>query len=168
VIGILPVGWLALRRERRREWWWLAAALGVSFVADGMALGTHLLHRSQAPFISALYPVLQAAILGAVFLSRARAGIFATVLVLTGMASLAWPEAWLLDTVAWLGVSGIVWPFPAGPLRSGLLLIFGLGWLCWMGYALLPLPAWMAYQSCRLAGTILLCWAASRPGLRLA
>lgn len=168
VIGILPLGWLALRREMRREWWWLAGALAVSFVADGIALATHLLHHAQAPFISALYPVGQAAIIGAVFLSRARATAFAALLVLTGMMSLAFPEPWLLDTVAWLGVTAIVWPLPLGLLRSALLLIFGLGWLCWMGYALFPMPAWLAYQSCRAVGTLLFCRAAIHRPLRLA
>lgn len=167
-LGIVPVLWLALRRERRREWWWLASALGVSFLADTVALLAYLRGTSVAPVVSTIYPVGQAALIGAVFLSRADAQGWLGALVLVGLGSLALPDGLLVETVAWLGVAAIAWDHAVGPLRAALLLIFGLGWCAWMVYDAVPaMSTWLAYQSCRALGTGLFCWAQARPVVRL-
>jgi hypothetical protein len=163
-IGALPALWLALRRVRAAEWWWLAAALGVSFVADTFALFGH-----NSLLVSAVYPVSQAAIVGAVFLSRTYAAAFLVLLVLGGLLALVIapvgrPDVFL-HTIAWLGVVSMVAGRPIGRLRIAVLLYFGLGWACWLTYTTDPgWTTYLTYQGSRLLGTLAFCWAAAKPG----
>lgn len=165
-MGLVPVLWLALRKERRVEWWWLAGVFGVSWLADTAA------HWVNPWLVSAVYPVAQAGIVGAVFLSRREAALLVAVLVWVGVLSAGWgtvPDL-LLRTVAWLAVVGIVWPLPLGSLRVALLLAFGLGWLCWVGYQFAPgWTSWGVYQGVRAVSLGWFCLAREqRPAVRIA
>lgn len=166
-VGAVPIVWLWMTRNFETQWAFLASAFFISFLAD---LSAHLISPAV---ISVIYPVSQAALFGAVLLTRRDAWIFLGTLTLTAVVSLLWrgpegPEV-LLRTVAMLGVAGIVFDrWQMGTLRTALLTYCGLGWCAWVVYMLLPAwPSWAMYQSARLAGIVLFCWAASHPALRL-
>jgi hypothetical protein len=148
-MALLPLLWLALRRERRPDWWWLAGALAISWVADSMA------HVVPASWVSSAYPVSQSGLLGAILLPKRSAGYFVSVLVAVGIVAL-WlgerPDV-LLHTVAWLGLTALVWPLRLGRLKESLVLLFGLGWVAWLAYALDPgWASWLAFQGIRALG----------------
>lgn len=168
-IGLIPfawLAWLAARGERRaREWWWLAGAFFVSWVADAFALS-----GVEPWLVSLVYPVTQAAIIGAVLLDREEAALFVGALVLAGLVAVLWrgvgaPDV-LLRTVAWLGIALVAYDRIAlGKLRIALLIAFGFAWLAWVGYTLDPsYRTWLAYQSVRALGAVAFCWAATKPG----
>lgn len=170
-MGLVPLAWLVLLRLRGHRidaaWVWLAVAFAVSWVADTAALWL------DPDLVGNLYPITQAALVGAVLLDRLEAAQFAVALVLVGVVAVLWHGPLgidvLLRTVAWGAVTIIVWrlPLPAR-LRASLLVTFGLGWLCWMWYAAAPgWPSWSAYQVVRFAGIVLFCMAASNPTPRL-
>lgn len=173
-LGAVPWLWLVVlhlcRQGRGWEWWWLAAAFGVSWIADTVA---HC--YGQFP-ISPLYLVTQTGLIAAVLLPRRDTLWFLGLLVpVAGIAFLTYPLGkpdWLVHTVAWLGLTGSVYPLKAlGRLRWALLVSFGLGWVAWMGYVLSPgWISWIGYQSVRAVGIGLFCWAAwhPEPQLRLA
>jgi hypothetical protein len=170
-MALLPLVWLGWLRVRGKRldvaWWWLAGAFAVSWLADTAA------HFTDAWVIGAVYPVSQAALVCFVFLSRDDAMKVVLVLMVVGIADIIWhgvdsPDI-LLRTVAWLSVVGIVWPLrQLGRLRASLLVAFGIGWWCWMIYAISPgWWTWGVYQLARLAGILLFCWAATSPLPRL-
>jgi len=173
-LGLVPLVWVAGRSVWARHLpnaghWWLALAFGVSWLADTAA------HWVDPWLVGLVYPVTQAAIIGAVLLPRREAGIFAAALVAVGIAAaggerVQGPDV-LLRTVAWAGLAGIVWPRRnLGPLRTALLLAFGTGWLAWLGYAMWPgWTSWGLYQGTRALGAGWFCWAgaARRPSLRI-
>lgn len=167
-LGFVPLLWLVGRLETRAEWWWLAAALSVSAFADTAA------HWIAPWVVAAVYPVSQAALIAAVLTSRQDARLVLAVLVAVALMAIPTDgfgaSGVLVDTVAAGVVVGIVWPLKAlGRLRLALLVMFGGGWLVWLGYLFAPsFEAWAAYQAVRLAGVVLFCWAAtSRPPLQI-
>jgi hypothetical protein len=166
-MALFPLAWLGVLRSRKRApgiaWAWLAGAFAVSWIADTAALWV------DPWVVGAVYPVSQAALVGAVFLHRRDVMMFVVVLIAVGIVDVFShgvedPDI-LLRTVAWLGVMGIVWQLPQlEKLRTSLLVTFGLGWLCWMGYAAFPgWTSWGIYQTARLAGILLFCRAATDP-----
>lgn len=173
-MALVPLLWLVglhhAGRGRGVEWWWLAAAYGISWVADWVA------HRYGGFPISPLYLVTQTGIFALVLLPRRQALWFLGLLVtIGGIAFLTHPLGtpdWLVHTVAWLGLVGCVYPLKAlGKLRLAVLVSFGLGWFAWMSYVLAPgWSSWLAYQGVRAVGIGLFCWAAwnPEPKLRLA
>jgi len=139
---LVPLAWLLHRRSKDAALWWLAAAFGVSFLAD---LAAHWI--APLPTISVAYPVLQCGLVGAVLLNRAEAEWFVLTLAVVGIAAVGIHRAGLdvfLHTVAWLGVAGIVIDRPAlGAIRGSLLVTFGLGWIAWLGFVAHPtLAVW--------------------------
>lgn len=166
-MGLVPLLWLALLRFRGRtigvEWYWLAGVFAVSWLADTAA------HFANPWVMSKVYPVSQAAIVGLVLLSRREALLLIATLVWVGALDVVWIGVGdfdiLLRTVAWLSVVGIIFPLKQlGRLRLSLLVAFGVGWVCWMGYAIWPgWTSWSGYQLTRLAGILLFCWAATSP-----
>ncbi len=168
-MALIPFLWLLGRRETRTEWWWLAGIFLVSWLADTVS------HWTGTWFVSAVYPVSQAAIVGAVFLDRREALQFTGALVVLGLVSVlthgvSTPEV-LLHTVAWLGAAGVVAFLPLGRLRVALLVLFAGGWLAYLGYVLQPgWPSWLRYQEVRALSIGLFCWAQWKPHpiLRLA
>lgn len=168
-MALIPVVWLTAQRETRRAWWWLAAAFGISWLADWLG------HWVNPWTVGMIYPVSQAAIIGAVLLNRDAARVF--VLTLAGIAAVAvlaggaqGPD-WLLRSASWGSVAVIAWNRPAlGILRLALLVSFGLGLVAWIGYSVSPgWETWGVYQTLRAVGLILFCWAAvSHPKLRIA
>lgn len=166
-MGLVPLLWLAFLHFRGSphgvEWWWLALVFGVSWIADTAA------HFSNPWVMSKVYPLSQAAIVGLVLLSRRGALSLIVTLVLVGVLDVLWVGVGdfdiLLRTVAWLSVAGIVYQLPQlARLRISLLVAFGIGWWCWMIYAIAPgWPSWIAYQLTRFIGILLFCWAATSP-----
>lgn len=139
----------------------------MSWLADIAALWMN-------PWISSkVYPVSQAAIIGLVFLSRREALTLIVTLMVVGTVDVLLVGIGdfdiLLRTVAWLGIVGIIWPLrQLERLRTCLLVAFGLGWACWMGYVISPgWTSWLIYQAVRFAGIALFCWASMKPGPRL-
>lgn len=122
-----------------------------------------------------VYPVSQAAIVGAVFLKRRDAIELVIALVVIGSIDALWLQAAgpdiMLRTAAWLSIVGIVYPlWQLGRLRTALLVSFGLGWVAWLLYAVRPgWVGYLLYQSVRLLGIAWFCWAATdpRPHFRL-
>lgn len=167
-MGLVPILWLFWRgRDLDAAWWWIAGAFAVSWTADTAALWI------DPWLIGAVYPVTQSAIIGAVFLSRWDAAKLVVLLVIVGVIDGVWhgsigPDI-LLRSVAWLSIVGIIYPLrQLERLRICLLVAFGLGWVCWMGYTIWPgWTSWLIYQGVRLAGILLFCWASLKPGPRL-
>lgn len=167
-MALLPLGWLVLKgRKLDIAWWLLAGAFAVSWLADTAA------NWFDPWIIGAVYPVSQAAIVAAVFLDRRNTLKLILILLLVGVVDVFWkgvdsPDI-LLRTVAWLSIVGIAYPLKQlGTLRVSLLVSFGVGWLAWMWYAMNPgWPSWIGYQSVRLVGILLFCWAATSPLPRL-
>jgi hypothetical protein len=123
--------------------------------------------------MSLVYPVSQAAIIGAVLLDRGEALFFVCALVMVGVTAVLWrgvgfPDV-VVHTVAWGSVALIALDRPAlGRLRLALLVAFAGGWLAWVGYTITPgWTTWLCYQGVRAAGLACFCWAATRPIPRL-
>lgn len=171
-LGAIPFAWLIVlaARGHRRDaaWWWLAGAFFVSFIADTFALA-----GVEPWLMSLVYPISQAAIVGAVLLEREDAVLFVIGLVLVAMLAVAWkgvgtPDV-LVHTVAFLSIAIIALDRPAlGRLRVALLVAFGLGWVAWIGYTVWPgWATWLSYQGVRALGIGCFCWAATTPTPRL-
>jgi hypothetical protein len=171
-VGAAPLAWLvmlAMRGERRdAAWWWLAGAFFVSFVADSVALA-----GVEPWLMSLVYPVSQAAIVGAVLLEREDAALFVCGLVTVGIVAVLWrgvgtPDV-LVHTVAWASIGVIAFDRDAlGRLRLALVVAFGFGWMAWLGYTLSPgYLTWLCYQGVRALGIGTFCWAASNPAPQL-
>lgn len=170
-MSLVPLFWLAWLHWRKREpglaWWWLAGAFAVSWLADTGALWL-------SPWlVGAVYPVSQAAIIGAVLLSRSEAIELTIALVLIGILDvyangITGPDI-LLRVTAWGAVTGILVPLrQLGRLRAALLVYFGVGLLAWMYYVIEPAwLSWSLYQIVRAIGIAMFCWAAMRPQPRL-
>lgn len=167
-MGLLPLLWLGVLQSRGQDrgaaWWWLAVAFGVSWLADSAA------HWVNPDLVGNLYPLTQAAIVGAVLLDRDDASMLVIALCLVGAASIAWngPEGReiLLATTANGAVAGIAWQRRAiGRVRLSLLVSFGAVGVCWWFYA--GWPTWDSYnlyQGVRAIGLLLFCRAAVSPG----
>lgn len=170
LMGLVPLLFLVYLHyqgtKRDAAYWWLAAALGVSFVADALTLATHNASRDA-------YPLLQSGLIGLILLDRPTAVLYCVGLVVASLLvplfGLQHPD-YAFCAVAWLSIAWIAYRYKALPelLRLSLLVIFGLGWLVWVGYVLWPgWVTWLGYQWIRAAGTALFCWAALKPGPRL-
>lgn len=163
-IALAPLLFLAglhvTGRHRGAAWWWLAGAFLVSWVADSAVdLGVDWW------LVSVVYPVSQAAIVGAVLLDRSDAIRLALVLSVVGMVSVLWrgvsgPDV-LLRTVAWGAVVGVAWQYRAiGRTRLALLVYFGVGLVAWYVYVFAPSWwTWGGYQAVRALGIGAFCWA---------
>lgn len=177
---LLPLLWLVLQHGAGRPvdlaWWWVAAAFGISWLANTVQ---HYQPPDQRWIMSAIYPVSQAAIVSAVVLSRLHARRFLLALIVVAVGSvlfLDWPSATLLlRFAAWGGIVWFVLPLPLGRLRVVLVATFGGALLSWVAYLLLPgngvdyphgTPSWWVNQSCWALGIVLFCWA-SRPVVRV-
>lgn len=171
-LGVIPLAWLAwlAARWHRRDaaWWWLGGAFFVSFIADSFALA-----GVEPWLMSLVYPVSQAAIVGAVLLEREDAGLFVLALVTMGIVAVLWrgvgtPDV-VVHTVAWGSIAVVALDRAAlGRLRLALIVAFGFGWIAWIGYTITPgWTSWICYQGLRALGIGCFCWAASRPAPRL-
>jgi hypothetical protein len=155
-----------MRRQRRdAAWYWLAGAFFVSWIADSFALA-----GIEPWLMSLVYPVSQAAIVGAVLLEREDAALFVLALVIVGILAVLWkgvgtPDV-LVHTVAWGSIVCVAFDRDAlGKLRLALIVAFGFGLVAWLGYTLTPgWPSWLAYQGVRALGIGTFCWAAAKPG----
>jgi hypothetical protein len=159
VLGLVPLAWCAWRRERRPTYWWMAAAFGVSFLADvAGALG-------YARYAGQVYPVLQAALVAMTLLAGAPLYAYVAAVLFAASLSIAWRGAGgydvILRLVAFGGLAGFSLAVPNTRLRASLVVYFGLGALAWLGYVWIP--GWTTYalmQGTRAVGIGLWCWAA--------
>lgn len=159
-MALLPLawlGWLASNGHRRPVLWWaLALVLSVSWIADTAA------HWVDPWLVSALYPAAQAVVLGMVLLPGFALGNLLWIVLGATAVPLLWrseahPEVFA-HTVAWTALVVIAWPHR--DLRAPVVVTFGLGWLAWLGYNMLPSwGTWGAYQGVRALGLGAFCWA---------
>lgn len=167
-IGLVPLCWLAVRRSSNAAYWWLAVAYGISWLADTAA------HWVDPWLIGMVYPVSQAALIGAVLLTRKQAEWFTVALMGTGLVAAlegGMGANVLVAVVAWGGICGLVIDrFGMDQLRTALLFSFGGGLVAWLAFAGSPsLMTWGLYQSVRLIGTLMFCYAVTqKPRLQLA
>jgi len=165
-MGLIPLVWLAVRRERRAEWWWLAAAFGVSWLADTAA------HFGDPLLFGTVYPVGQAGLVVVVLAERHQAAAFVGLLMVAGLVAVLWegitgPDLFL-ETIAAAIVVSVAWRLPDRRLRATLVYAFGVGWLAWVGYTLSPgWLSWGLYQATRVVAAAMFCWANIPPRLRL-
>lgn len=169
-VGLLPLAFLlTLRlagRPRDRAYLWLAVAFAVSFVSDSLA------HHVDAWLLSSVYPVTQAALIGAVLLARKDAWLFLLVLVNAGIVAALFAGPWpdlLLHTVAFGGVTAIVYDrHYLGFVRTALLAYCGLGLAAWYWFALAPsFTHYAVYQATRIVGLAWFCMACLHPAPKL-
>lgn len=162
-LGLVPLAWLvALRTGGHRlpaAWWWVAWAYAVSFAANTAA------HWLDGWAVGTVYPLTQAAFVGAVLLTRRQLYRFLGVMVVVAIIGAGLDSSIPLRTVAWGTIAGLAWQRrDLGPLRPALLVTFGLGCLVWWWRATArDLPSWAATQTVWLVGTVWYCWAAFRP-----
>jgi len=165
-VGLLPVLWLALlaaRGERRgAEWWWVAGAFGVSWLADTV---THVIGHPW--LVTAIYPVTQAAMIGAVFQPREEVAFVTMVLLGVALVSLSIegttaPQL-MLHVAAGIAIVGMTW-HTTSPMKPALHVAFGVNLLPWVLFALWPMwGTWSLYQAVRVVSLVLFCGAALRP-----
>lgn len=163
-LGLVPVVVVAVTRAPK-AYWWLALALGVSFLADSVA------HVLDPFWVSRVYVVTQAALVAAVFLSRAEALWTLACLVALGLLGVflqpAGPELFT-HTCAWGLAALVAYEFAPQPLRRSLLVYFGWGTLAWFAYVAVPgYPSWLAYQATRVLGIGLFAYACWHPAPEL-
>lgn len=165
-LGLLPVAFVAAFRAPR-AYWWLAAAFGVSFLADSAA------HVLDPFWVSRVYVVSQSALVCAVFLHRTEALWTLACLVALGLLGVflqpAGPELFT-HVCAWGLAALVAYEIAPQPLRRSLLVYFGWGTLAWALYVMLPgWTSWLCFQGTRLVGIALFgyaCWKPT-PELRL-
>lgn len=169
VLGLVPLWWLVFRwgfwpRAPRpaRYQWLIAAAYAVSFVAD--IAGLH----GYETLAGNLYPLSQAGLIALALLPLGQAEHALGVLLGVAVFAVCWRgvahDDVLLNTVAGLLVTGLALRV-RGRLRLALLVSFGLGTVLWWWLAAEPTWAsWSAYQSSRVIGTLLFCWATTERG----
>lgn len=170
-MALLPLVWLAclahIGKSRNAAWWWLATALAISWLAD---LAGDLLPASFSWVPVLVYPVLQASLIGAVFLPRKQAisllGILAGVAFVVALSGGSRGPEVVSSSSCRLAVVGIILIRPAVPfrLRAALFVYFGVGLMAWLAHVQrLDLLSYYVYQAVRLVGLILFCWAAAGP-----
>lgn len=164
-MALIPLLWLVLTQTREPTWWWLGASFALSWLADTLA------HAIDPGFVSAIYPVGQAMIVGALLLERPDARRFVIAIALAGIAAIAvegFAPSRFLRTVAWLSLAALAFELPKTPLRVLLLTAFGAGWLAWLGYTIVPgWVTWGVYQIVRAMSIAMFCWASRSPAPRL-
>lgn len=174
--ALIPLAWLLVRAWRGKSidaaWWWLAAAFGVSWLADAPI---DFIPHSADWLPNFLYLVSQTAIIGAVLLPRREQAVsLLAFLVAVGiLAAVSFgadkPDA-VLHSVAWTSVVLIVLMRPDLPalLRLSLVLGFGVRLLTWLIRVRWPIVAtWYPDQLVRLASLLVFCWAATEPTSQL-
>lgn len=159
-MALLPLLWLGVLawygQQRGVLWWTLALVLGVSWMADTAA------HWVDPWLVSALYPAVQACVFASIVLPSPALEHFVGLVSLATALAIHWrggphPEV-LAHTVAWTGLVMITWPHRE--IRLPVLVTFGLGWLAWLGYNMLPAwGTWGTYQGVRALGLGVFCWA---------
>lgn len=161
-MALVPLAWLALRRERRALWWWIAGAFAISWLADTAA------HFGDPLLFGTVYPVGQAGLIALVLAKRIEALALIGLLMVAGIVAVLWegvsgPDLFL-ETVAAAVVVSVAWNLEDRRLRATLLQAFGVGWLAWVGYTLSPdWTSWGLYQGVRAVSLLLFCWASLQP-----
>lgn len=161
-LGAVPLAWLTVRYAVGRlvtvPAWWIAAGFAVSTVTD-LAVRRHLV---PAFIASPVYLVSQGTLIAVALVPAALWPVLAT-LVACGIAALLFeagtgPDVFL-HTVMFASVLGLT-RLVSTRFRWALAAYFGAGLLAWWAYCFDPSwSTWLAYQSCRLVGVILFCWA---------
>jgi hypothetical protein len=164
-MGLLPLGWCLIHRERRVLWWWIAGAFAISWLADAATL---VGYPTWVP--ASIYPVGQAGLLAVVLAQRPAPWL--GLLMVAGIVGVYWEgvtgPTLILDTIAAGVVVRVAWSLTYVPLRLTLLMAFWVGGIAWIGYVLWPgWTSWGLYQGIRAASLGMFCWA-QRPMVQLA
>ena len=167
-LGAIPLAWLTLRYLAGKSVsvpsWWIASGFGVSCVTDLLVVS----HTLPQWIASPVYLVSQGALITAAILPPAEAWAVLMTLVAVGEAQVLFvgvnrPDI-LLHTVSFLTMS-LVALRARSIYRWSLGAAFGVGLVAWWAYCIAPgWDSWLAYQSCRLLGVALFCWASREPG----
>lgn len=158
-LGIIPAGWLALRRSRDGMAWKVAGVLAISFLADGAALA-----GVDSDVVSNTYLFLQGSLLALALIGWESAAALVLLYAVTAVAAIRYETVtgfglWLPTVV---GVS-VCWVASrwAAPLRWSVVLTFGGGLVAWVYWAWLAghSPAlaargWWCFQAARLLGVL--------------
>lgn len=161
-VGAVPLAWCASLRRIEPAWWWMAAAFGVSFVADALSLVV------GHTVVSQVYPVAQAALFLAVLVERPAALYWIGGLLAVAGASLAYRLGEGLElplhAVAWLAVAvTAVLSLRPSLLRNTLGAGFAALTLAWAWFYREPtFAAWGTFQAVRVGVTVAWCVAATR------
>lgn len=157
-MGLIPLLTLAAQRLRgvrvEAVWWWCALVFGISWLADTAA------HWIAPDLVGNLYPLSQAALIGALCLPRPAAwgtliGLTLAALFVVWQGSYAGVDV-AFRFAAWGLITGcaLYYPLPP-PIRAALLLTFAAGLVTWSLYAVAPSwPTWGAYQTTRAVGIV--------------
>lgn len=169
-MGLLPLVAVAVAQWQGKKpdagLWWLSVAFGVSWLADSAA------HWLNPWTITFTYVISQSALVGAVFLARKDAlRLLGALLFVGGVAMFARDAAghdYLLHGVAWLSAACIAAEECQTPaLRrvcTALVVYYGIGCVAYFVYAGWPgWTTWGVYQSTRLMGIALFCYAVWHP-----
>src|SRR6185503_12624815 len=152
-MALAPLLWLGVLafhgQSRPATAWAVALVFSVPWFADTAA-------HWMSPWVTSMtYPVVQALVVGLVLLPTPALWRFVAALAVTlGLGALM--EGWgradvLVRTVAWAGLLVIAWPHRH--LRAPLGITFGLGWLAWIAYSILPgWSTWGLFQGFRALG----------------
>lgn len=162
-VALAPLVAVVLRRRNR---WahWLAVAFAVSWIADMIA---EFLPPEQRWAVSATYPVTQAGLLYACLTTREQAlGLLVVTTVIAFVTALTWatigPDAALRLVIAVILVWLVQRRWDLGWIRTGLLIYFGAGALCWVWLPFVPRDVlvwpWLGYQGCRMLGLACVTW----------
>lgn len=159
-MALVPLLWLAVLAyhgaRRPVVWWAFAIVLGLSWVADTLA------HWVDPWLVSTAYPLAQALVLAAVLLPPPALWRVTAIMLVAGVIAWALQGVGRPDvftrTVAWMGILVMAWPHRA--LQRPALTTFGLGWLAWVAYSIVPdWTTWGLYQGVRALGIGVFCWA---------
>jgi hypothetical protein len=161
-LEIVPLLGVLIVRPKERSWYWLGLVYAVSWLADWpWYFGV------QWTYASAVYPIVQSALVAAVLMTRRGALEWLVALTALGLFARAiqppeQPE-WLVHLVAWSAIALMV-SDAAVPFRRALRVTFGLGLLGWLGYVAFPgAVTWLVYKAIWTLGEGLFCWALVRP-----
>ena len=177
VMPLLPLawlGWLWTRGQHRdAAWWWMAGGFAISWVAN---VASDYLPANARWVVSAVYPVSQSAIFGAVLLDRTEALMFLALLTPIGIVAAVMGAAQgpdiLLRSAAWLVLAAVAWMRKELPqrLRISIVVYFFLGYCTWLMLAAWvhdhpdahgAAPEWYGYMLAQFAALVLFCWAAT-------
>lgn len=163
-LGLLPLVFVAAFRAPR-AYRWLGVAFLISVFADIAA------HAVGPMWVSRVYPVSQAALVGAVFLDRTDALWTLGALVFLGLCGVflepSGPELFT-HTCAWGLAALLAYEIAPQPLRRSLLVYFGWGLAAWFAYVLFPgWTSWLCYQGTRALGIALFGYACWKPAPQL-
>lgn len=171
-LGLVPLAYVVYRDRRfpihvDAAYYWLAAAFGVSFLADRSA-------HWVPSWVAFSYVVGQSVLTCAVFDRRLALRLLPMLSLVALLALAVWPPAdpithrrppeVLLHLIAWGTAACVVWEEAKGALRTALSTYFAVGTVAYLVMAFSPgFTTWYLYQASRVVGIGLFCLAVADP-----